>query len=152
VYQKTNKQEGKTIELYLVNRQVEELHVLEQALATLSPDSTAKNGKPSTITGQKLIAHVKDGAVDRVDVSGTATCVYHLYENGVYKGMNRSQGDDLTLFLFGNAIQRIIFDSKPGKSTGKFTPPGREGSEMRPAAQENEKREAVKKEKKAKSS
>jgi lipopolysaccharide export system protein LptA len=124
VFQKNNKLEGQTIELHLVNRKIKEVHVIERALATLLPDSAQKNEKPSTISGQKLVAFINNDVVDKVSVDGTATCVYHLYEKGVYKGMNRAQGDSLTLFLFGNTIQRIIFNSKPGKSTGKFLPPG----------------------------
>jgi len=123
-YQKNNKLEGNTIELHLADRKIKEVHVIERALATLLPDSSTKNDNPNTISGQKLVAYIKDDVVDKVDVIGTATCVYHLVERGKYKGMNRTQGDSLTLFLLGNNIRRIIFDSQPGKSTGKFLPPG----------------------------
>ncbi|MFQ5628144.1 MAG: LptA/OstA family protein [bacterium] len=138
-YQQNNKLEGTTIELRLADRKINEIHVIERALATLHADSSTKGEKPSTISGQKLIAHIKDDAVDKVDVNGTATCVYHIIEQGKYKGMNRAQGDSLTLFLLGNTIRRIIFDSKPGKSTGKFLPPGQVASDSE--KKENQKSE-----------
>lgn len=138
VFQKNNKLEGQTIELHLANRKIKEVHVIERAMATLLPDSVQNNEKPNTISGQKLVAFINNDGVDKVSVDGTATCVYHLYEQGVYKGMNRAQGDSLTLFLFGNAIQRIIFDSKPGKSTGKFLPPGFDATVGEPDANRNQ--------------
>lgn len=120
--QKNNELRGTRMTLLLQDRKIHEVHVLGNALATLFPDSADQSMKPSTISGQKLIAYIENDAVSRVRVEGTATCVYYLYEQGRYKGMNKSQGDELTLYLVGNSIRRILFDSNPGKSTGRYTP------------------------------
>lgn len=125
-YQKNNRLTGTTIELLLKEGKIQQVHVLERALAEFVPDSSAKKDRPSTISGKKLVAYIAGDFVEKIDVNGTATCVYYVEENGIDKGVNRAQGDSLTLLLSDNAIRRIIFESSPGKSTGKFLPPGYE--------------------------
>lgn len=127
-WQQNNELRGETIELYLAGRKLKKVHVINNAHATLK-DTTMASRKPDVLTGQTLTAHFDHDQLQRVVVSGTATCVYHIYEGRVYKGQNRTQADHITLYLWQNNIHRVVFESDPGRATGSFSPPGPAGGE-----------------------
>ena len=62
--------------------------------------------------------------VDKVIVEGTATSEYHVIEEGEEKGTVRVQGDKITLFVENQNLKRVIIESEPGSSTGRFLPVG----------------------------
>jgi hypothetical protein len=50
--------------------------------------------------------------------------VYYVIEEGEDKGTNRVQGDRIMLHLANKELERIVIESDPGISNGKFLPPG----------------------------
>jgi len=149
-FQDKHKLEGDSLEIYLEKRQIKSIHVIGNAKATLLSDTT-RSGDADTLTGRELFAYIDQSVLHKINVQGTATSVYRFYENEVYKGVNRIQGDQITLFLRANSVWRVKIDSDPGKSTGTFTPPGlpsdekkTESSSSSKSAQEKQRRKAGK--------
>lgn len=115
---------GDTLELHFRDRQVREVHVLSNATAISPPDSTLKTAQPNMLSGQKMVFYLQNQAIYRIVVEGTATSIYNMVENGKYQGVNWVQGDRIELFVKDNLVERAIIESRPGRSTGKFLPPG----------------------------
>ena len=128
-WQERDELRGELIELFITNQKLAQVKVTGKATMT-SPadtaqtDSSMSSKRLNSLSGGKMSLQFKDEQVERVLVEDAATSTYHVIEAGVDKGTNEVQGDIITLFLSNKELQRILIASKPGKSNGKFVPPG----------------------------
>ncbi|NUO80321.1 hypothetical protein HUU05_09620 [candidate division KSB1 bacterium] len=128
-WQERDELRGELIELFLENQRIRQAKVTGKATMTSPVDTaavdSASNGQRlNSLSGGKLTLQFQDEQVERVLVEETATSVYYVIEKGVEQGMNRVQGDRITLFLSNKELKRIVIASDPGRSNGKFVPPG----------------------------
>ena len=116
---------GDVIKLQLANKKLQEIEVTGKAKFSSPPDSTIRDiADENYMTGQEIRLYFADDIVNKVQVNGMATSVYHvLNEDGVYQGRNWAQGDTITIFLEDKGISKILIKSDPGNSLGKFDPP-----------------------------
>jgi lipopolysaccharide export system protein LptA len=128
-WQERDELRGELIELLISNQKLSHVKVTGKATMT-SPadtaqtDSSLSSKRLNSLSGGKMTLQFQDEQIERVLVEDAATSVYHVMEEGVDKGTNEVQGDRITLFLSNKELQRILIASKPGKSNGKFVPPG----------------------------
>lgn len=67
---------------------------------------------------------LRNEKVEKILVEGTATSVYHVIEEGKEQGKVRVQGDKITLFVDNQILKRVLIESDPGSSTGRYWPAG----------------------------
>ncbi|HID24668.1 MAG TPA: hypothetical protein EYP14_20035 [Planctomycetaceae bacterium] len=86
---------------------------------------TLKDGelRYDLLTGEDITVSVKDEQVDTVIVRGRATSYYHLFEDGVEKGLNKVLGDEIRMLFSDGELKKVIVTSDPSTSTGTFYPP-----------------------------
>ncbi len=128
-WQERDELHGELIELFLENQKLTQVNVTGKAtmtspVDTMAVDSISSSQRLNSLSGGKMRLQFKDEQVENVVVEETATSVYYVIEKGVEQGMNRVQGDRITLFLSNKELQRIVIASAPGRSNGRFTPPG----------------------------
>jgi lipopolysaccharide export system protein LptA len=115
---------GKLISLFFTDEKLTRAHVAEQANVVSKVDTLANDDRVNTLSGGELTMFFENDQVKRMLVERTATSFYHVIEEGRDKGRNRAQGDRITLHFDEGQIVRVMVESEPGKSTGKFVPPG----------------------------
>lgn len=128
-WQERDELRGELIELYIANQKLSQVQVTGKATMTspadtTQPDSSATSKRLNSLSGGKMNLYFKDEQLNHVIVEDAATSVYHVIEAGEDKGTNEVQGDKITLFFSNKELHRILIASKPGKSNGKFVPPG----------------------------
>lgn len=116
---------GDKMQLQMQDKKLQSILVTGNARFTSPPDSSiAEKGAENYLTGKSIQLFFKNNDVNKVQVNGTATSVYHVVnEDGVYQGQNWAQGDTIVISIADKGIERINIKSQPGNSLGKFTPP-----------------------------
>lgn len=116
---------GEKMLLQLHEKKLQYILVTGKSKFTSPPDSLIKEQVDENyLTGQSIQLFFVDNEVNKVQVSGTATSVYHVVnEKGIYQGENWAQGDTIIISIVNKSIDRIKIKSNPGSSQGKFTPP-----------------------------
>ena len=115
---------GTNIEMVLKDNEIEKIHVLKNAIITSRVD-TLKDGelRYDLLTGEDITVSVRGEQVDTVIVRGRATSYYHLFEDGVEKGLNKVLGDEIRMLFTDGELKRVIVKSDPSTSAGTFYPP-----------------------------
>jgi len=126
VWQKDQHLQGDTIEIYSNNQQIEQVHVLGNAVVISDVDSLVLAGHQDRLSGQKMTIYINQNEIEKIIIEDQATSWYHIIEDDQYKGLNKVMGDKLSLFLSEGEIKRIVIESEPGVSSGVFYPPGKE--------------------------
>lgn len=128
-WQERDELRGELIELFIANQKLSQVKVTGKATMispadTTQPDSSVSRKRLNSLSGATMNLFFKEEQIEHVLVEDAATSVYHVIEAGADKGTNEVQGDKITLFFSNKELQRILIASKPGKSNGKFVPPG----------------------------
>jgi lipopolysaccharide export system protein LptA len=123
-WQENDKLTGKRIDLFLDGQKLIRAHVVDSAEVTSTIDTLKVGKRLNTLSGQQITMLLRDEKVEKVVVEGTATSVYHVIEEGKEQGKVRVQGDKITLFVDNQVLKRVIIESDPGSSTGRFWPAG----------------------------
>lgn len=123
-WQGGDKLAGERIELFLDEQKLTRAHVVNDANFTSVVDTLKIGKRINTLSGREITLLFKDEKVEKVIVEGTATSVYHVIEEGEEKGKVRVQGDKITLLVDNQNLKRVLIESKPGTSTGRFFPAG----------------------------
>ncbi len=128
-WQERDELRGELIELFIANQKLSQVKVTGKATMTSPADTTQADSsvtskRLNSLSGGKMDLYFKDEQLEHVLVEDAATSVYHVLEAGEDKGTNEVQGDQITLFFSNKELKRIVIASKPGKSNGKFMPPG----------------------------
>ena len=110
---------GDTIRLFFEkDESLSRVEVSGHALATSPADSGAVEPR-NRMEGKTMTLYVADGAVERVDVEGTATATYFVRDQQKKSGLNTTSGDRLQVLFENRKISRIRVE---GGTEGTYTP------------------------------
>ncbi len=116
---------GDKMQLQMHDKKLQNILVTGNSKFISPADSLIRGrGVENYLTGQSIQLFFVKNEIDKVQVNGTATSVYHVVnEQGIYQGQNWAQGDTIIISLVNKSINRIKIKSQPGNSRGKFSPP-----------------------------
>lgn len=97
---------GDSVNVYLKKRKLERLHVMGSALAVSRSDSLHPE-RYDQIAGERLQMRFGPGGLDRTDVEGRAVSLYHLYDDTLANGANRTSGDRIVILFAGGKAETI---------------------------------------------
>ncbi|MDZ7301644.1 MAG: hypothetical protein ONB44_05820 [candidate division KSB1 bacterium] len=123
-WQEGDKLTGERIDLFLDDQKLNRVHVVNNAEAVSVVDTLEAGRRINTLSGREITMLLREEKVDKIIVDGTATSIYHLIEEGEERGRVRVQGDRIILFVENQNLKRVVIESKPGASTGRFLPVG----------------------------
>jgi lipopolysaccharide export system protein LptA len=123
-WQGGDKLTGDRIDLFLRDQKLIGAHVINNAVVTSVVDTLKIGKRTNTLSGREMTVSFRDEKMERIVVEGTATSFYNVIEEGEDKGRVRVQGDKITLLITDQNLRRVIIESKPGTSTGRFLPVG----------------------------
>lgn len=115
---------GRSVSLLLDDAKVRAIHIVGDAIAATTVDSTLKtNVAYDLLTGQDMMVYVTDEKIDSVRIKDRATSYYHVIEDGREKGLNKALGDALFITFQQDTLKSVRVHSSPGASVGEFHPP-----------------------------
>jgi len=115
---------GRTVTLFLKDAEVERIHIVGNAIASSTVDSTIQTSIPyDLLKGEEMMVYVTDEAIDSVHIRKQATSYYHVIDEGEEKGLNKALGDELVIIFGQDKLKRVRVVSSPSSSTGQFYPP-----------------------------
>lgn len=97
---------GDSVNVYLKKRKLDRLHVMGSALAVSRSDSLHP-GRYDQIAGDRLSMRFGSRGLDRTDVEGRAVSLYHLYDDTLANGANRTSGDRIVILFAGGKAETI---------------------------------------------
>ena len=106
VWHGRNQLTGDTIEVRLTDRRLHSVVVRGRAMAVSRADSLRPQ-RFDQLTGRRLTMFFTEGKVRQIDVEGTATNLYYLYDDAAPNGANRSSGDRILMDFTDGQIDRI---------------------------------------------
>ncbi len=124
-FENEDKLTGEAIHLYLVENKVRRIHVIGNSIVTTLVDTPVVTTIPyNLLTGDEIWVKLKEQKIDSVNIIGKATSYYHIIEDNAEKGINKILCDELLILFADNMVKKVYGSSKPGMSTGQFSPPG----------------------------
>jgi lipopolysaccharide export system protein LptA len=115
---------GNSVSLLMQESDVKGIHIVGNAIATSTVDSTVITPVPyDLLSGQDMMVYVTDEKIDSVRIKERATSYYHVLEEGVEKGLNKALGDELFIRFNADTLSSVRVKSDPGASLGQFHPP-----------------------------
>lgn len=87
---------GDSINVYLKKRKLDVVHVMGNAFAASQSD-TLRADKFDQLTGEEMKMYFGDDGMKRMEVNTRAISLYHLYEDTVANGLNRTSGDRIIM-------------------------------------------------------
>jgi hypothetical protein len=102
--------------------------VYGEALITSPSDSLKPETRVNRLSGQRVTIDLADERIREITIEEQATSLYHVVEDGEFKGINRISGDKIVLSLEDGKLRRVRIESSPGKTSGVFYPPHLEAS------------------------
>ena len=94
-YQRTQVS-GDSINVYLKKRKLDIVHVLGNSLSIALSDTLRKD-KFDQIAGKEMIMQFGEEGLERLEVLSEAISVYHLYEDSLANGLNKTSGDRIVM-------------------------------------------------------
>jgi lipopolysaccharide export system protein LptA len=106
----TTQLNGDTINIYMKNKKMDYLEILDNALVITSPDLIYFN----QIRGNKIVGKFKDKSLENLKVNKSAQCIYYMLDDeNAYIGVNQTDCS-LMIFSFENKkIKNIRFYTQP---------------------------------------
>jgi lipopolysaccharide export system protein LptA len=106
---------GDSINVYLTKRKLRRLHVMGNAFAVSRSDSVHPE-RYDQIAGDRLRMLFGAQGLSRTDVEGRAVSLYHLYDDSLANGLNRTSGDRIVmLFADGKAETITVYGGVEGE-------------------------------------
>lgn len=106
---------GDSINVYLTQRKLRRLHVMGSAFAVSRSDSLHPE-RYDQIAGDRLRMLFGTQGLSRTDVEGRAVSLYHLYDDSLANGVNRTSGDRIVmLFAEGRAETITVYGGVEGE-------------------------------------
>ncbi|MBI5472001.1 MAG: hypothetical protein HY961_06610 [Ignavibacteriae bacterium] len=87
---------GDSIDVFLLKQKLDRVRVMGSAMAISQSDSLRKE-RFDQITGDELMMRFGESGLQRLDVVNQAISVYHLYEDSLANGLNKTSGDRITM-------------------------------------------------------
>ena len=97
---------GDSINVYLRKRKLHRVNVLGNAFAISRSDSLHPE-RFDQITGDLMKLFFVDQGLDRIDVESHAISVYHVYEDSLANGLNKTSGDRILMFFADGKVRSI---------------------------------------------
>lgn len=107
---------GKQIELFLKDKNIYKLNVIEDAVATMTADTIGYNNE---LKGKNIYIFLKENKIEKMIAERNAESIYYMFEDGKSKGANTVSGERITLYFTDEDIERVIVD---GGGEGIFYP------------------------------
>jgi len=105
---------GDSMNVYLKHRKLERLLVMGNTL-TMSESDSLHPGRYDQMMGDLLTMQFDTSGLHRTDVEGRAISVYHLYDDSLANGLNRTSGDRIViLFAGGKAASITVYGGVEG--------------------------------------
>jgi lipopolysaccharide export system protein LptA len=106
---------GDSINVYLKKRKLQRLLVMGSAFAVSRSDSLHPE-RYDQIAGDRLRMLFGTQGLSRTDVEGRAVSLYHLYDDSLANGLNRTSGDRIVmLFAEGKAETITVYGGVEGE-------------------------------------
>ena len=116
---------GNSVSLLMEESDVKAIHIVGDAIATSTVDSTIVTPVPyDLLSGQDMMVYVTDEKIDSVLITERATSYYHVIEDGEEMGLNKALGDQLFIRFVNDTLSQVKVKSSPSASVGQFHPPG----------------------------
>jgi hypothetical protein len=106
LWQKDTQVSGDSINLYLSKRKLRRLVVLGSGAAVSISDSLHRT-RLDQATGDTIAMTFGAGGLERTDILGRATSVYHAYDDTAANGLNKSSGDRIIMSFDEGRASRI---------------------------------------------
>jgi len=97
---------GDSINVYLTKRKLERLLVMGSSFAVSRSDSLHPE-RFDQIAGDMLTMQFGAAGLRRTDVEGRALSLYHLYDDTLANGLNRTSGDRIVMLFAGGKAETI---------------------------------------------
>jgi len=123
VVQKNQTISGDSLRLFLQDSKLSRAQVKGNALAVSEADTSSPGQWQNRFTGQHMEFQFVDEEIRRVDIEDQATSIYHIIENGEYKGQNELSGDKIVIQFEHGEVSSVVVRSDPDVAEGKFMPP-----------------------------
>lgn len=101
---------GDSINVRLQKRRLRQLLVMGNAFALSQSDSIRKE-RIDQMNGDRLTMQFDGGGLRRTDVEGRAISVYHLYDDSLANGLNKTSGDRIVMVFKDGRAHSITFHS-----------------------------------------
>lgn len=115
VWQEQQRLSGDTIRIVL-----DDMNVRKGYLAGHARIVSIDTARSDMMTGNSIRFSAETDSVRLVHVIGQATSVYYVDEGET--GTNTFSGDEIFMTFHGKKLYRLVVNSDPGKSTGRFQP------------------------------
>ena len=97
---------GDSINVYLNNQQLENVDVRGEAFGSSRID-TAGLVRFDQLSGDTMVMHFIERKLNRVTLDRRATSVYHLFEDSLANGLNRTSGDRIVMEFDSGKVASI---------------------------------------------
>ncbi len=97
---------GDSLNVYLRQRKLYRVSVMGNAFAVSRGDSLHPD-RYDQLTGDGMQLFFRNQALDRIDVDNHAISVYHLYEDSLGNGLNRTSGDRIIMTFDAGKLRTI---------------------------------------------
>ena len=128
VWYEENQVTGDSINMYLASHQLRRVLVVGDAFAASRTD-TLGYVRFDQLSGATMNMWFEDRGLREVELDGRARSLYHLFEDSLANGMNRTSGDRITMRFTDGKVSSI---SVAGGVEGQYLPEnlisGREGA------------------------
>ncbi|MFI5134506.1 MAG: OstA-like protein [Chitinophagales bacterium] len=106
-----NQLKADTINVILKNKKIDRMNLLQNAFAANLADS----GMYNQARGRKMVGYFKDGALDRMEVTGNGESIYYAKDDkGGFIGVNKAVCSNMILYFdSARKIDRIYFLTQP---------------------------------------
>ncbi len=117
---------GDSINVYLRRNKLDRVFVFGSSLAISRSDSLFPQ-KFDQITGDEMILHFGENGMERMDVNTRAISVYHVYEDSLANGLNKTSGDRIVMLWEEGKLSSIkVFGGVEGAYIPENLVQGRE--------------------------
>ncbi|MBX2991184.1 MAG: hypothetical protein KF749_08450 [Bacteroidetes bacterium] len=117
---------GDSINVYLRRNKLDRVFVSGRSLA-ISQSDTLYPQKFDQITGEEMILHFGENGMERMEVNTRAISVYHVYEDSLANGLNKTSGDRIVMLWEEGKLSSIkVFGGVEGEYIPENLVHGRE--------------------------
>jgi hypothetical protein len=109
---------GDSINVYMADRVLRLVHVQGNTFAASRTDSVGVV-RFDQLTGEEMRLTFADRKLEEVQVDRRAISVYHLFEDSIANGLNKTSGDRITMVFQGGKISAI---KVAGGVEGQYVP------------------------------
>ncbi len=131
VYQRDDTMTADSIEIFIHGKHLKRVHLIGHGRMSSKVHLNQKILE-DWLSGQDIQMSFKKDTLRQVIVQNQAISLYHVVEKGKEKGVNQMLGDWLKIQFQKGDVKKVAIKSTPGRSHGKFYPPGAKVTPLKP--------------------